>query len=212
MGFWKNLRAILSGPDILNELASTQEKLRETERELDVCIGQAETNDLLWQSQVDQAKCEAISYRAALLAVCPSPTSPGDMKQLYHTIAPHLDKHGFELYRTAKRLTDIDVCSAFPYEDNRGMFEEADGYRLLRYLTAAYFHAVKWEIVPGTCHEKATLMEIDTAAPEYREFERELYEGALMRLGFQEILTPGQESVRETAKGRQPEQKRGDVR
>ena len=52
MGFWKNLRAILSKPDILDELAATQERLRETERELDVCIGQAETNDLLWESPI----------------------------------------------------------------------------------------------------------------------------------------------------------------
>lgn len=212
MGFWKNLRTILSEPDILDELASTQERLRETERELDVCINQAETNDFLWEGRLEQAKQEARDYRAALLAVCPSPTSPGDMKQLYYAITPHLDKYGFELYRTAKRLTGIDVCNAFPYEDNRGMFEEADGYRLLRYLTAAHFHAVEWTVVPGTCHEKAALLTVDTTTPEYLEFERELYEGTLMHLGFQEIMHPAPAKAPELGRDGQSEIKRGGAR
>lgn len=43
---------------------------------------------------------------------------------------------------------------AFPYEDNRGAFEAADGHTLLRYLEAAHFDAVTWEIVPGTTYER----------------------------------------------------------
>ena len=27
---------------------------------------------------------------------------------------------------------------------------EADGHQLLKYLTALHFHAVRWEVVPGT--------------------------------------------------------------
>ncbi len=202
MGFWKDLRAILSGPDILEEVKTLRESLRETEQELENCVSQAETNDLLWERSVERARDEAASYRAALLAVCPRPSSAEEMKQLYDSIAPYLDKGGFALYRAAERLTGIDVYSEFPYEDNRGMFEEADGHKLLRYLTAAYFRAVKWDIVPGTTYESATLLAVDTSTPEYRRFERQLYERALEKLGFQVVLAP---AARENAKGRQPE-------
>ena len=73
------------------------------------------------------------------------------------------------------------------------MFEEMKGPRLLRYLTAAYFHAVDWTVVPGTTYEIATLRKVDTYSQEYQAFERQLYEAVLERMGFQDILAPGQE-------------------
>ena len=60
----------------------------------------------------------------------------------------------------------------------------ADGRQLLRYLTAAYFQAVSWEIVPGTTYERAILQEVDTSTPEYRAFEKQIYEAALRRMGL----------------------------
>ena len=60
----------------------------------------------------------------------------------------------------------------------------ADGRQLLRYLTAAYFQAVSWEIVPGTTYERAILQEVDTSTPEYRAFEKQIYEVALRRMGL----------------------------
>ena len=63
------------------------------------------------------------------------------------------------------------------------MFEEANGHQLLRYLIAGHFHAVDWSIVPGTCHEAATLRDVDTAAPEYQSFERKLYKKVLEKMG-----------------------------
>lgn len=209
MGFWKNLRTILNKPDILDEL---QERLRDTEYDLDICIRRAETNDFLWESQLERAKEETGAYRAALLAVCPSLSSTEEMKQLYHTIAPHLDEYGFELYRAAKQLTGIDVCGEFSYEDNLGMFGEMDGNQRLRYLIAAHFHAMEWSVVPGTCHEKATLLAVDTTTLEYREFEQKLYSKVLERMGFQDILAPSREPVRDAVKDRQAEQMRGDAR
>jgi len=202
MGFWKNFRAILNKPDILEELETLQESLRETEQKLDDFISRAEADELLWERSVERARDEAASYRSALMAVCPHPSSAEEMKQLYDSIAPHLDKGGFALYRAAERLTGIDVRGAFPYEDNRGMFEEADGHKLLRYLIAAHFNTVKWDIVPGTAYESATLLAVDTSAPEYRKFEHRLYERALERLGFQAVLAP---AVWENTKDRQPE-------
>ena len=69
---------------------------------------------------------------------------------IYHKFAAQLDKDGFRLYRAAQRSTGFQPYDAFPYEDNRGAFEAADGHTLLRYLEAAHFDAVTWEIVPGT--------------------------------------------------------------
>ena len=66
---------------------------------------------------------------------------------------------------------------------------------LLRYLTAARFGAVTWEVVPGACYEKAVLGTVDIFAPEYRAFEHQLYEKALERMGFQNILAPEHEET-----------------
>mgnify|MGYP000491329058 FL=1 len=41
---------------------------------------------------------------------------------------------------------------------------------MLRYLEAAYFGTVTWEIVPGTPYERAILGEVDKTTPEYRAF------------------------------------------
>ena len=43
----------------------------------------------------------------------------------------------------------------------------ADGHTLLRYLEAAYFGTVTWEIVPGTPYERAILGEVDKTTLEY---------------------------------------------
>lgn len=110
------------------------------------------------------------------------------LKQLYQQNAPRHDPEGFKLYRAAVEMTGFDLYGTFCYEDNRGMFEEADGHQLLRYLIAGHFHAVDWSIVPGTCYEAATLLEVDTTTPEYRAFERQMYANALARMGFQEFL------------------------
>ena len=74
-----------------------------------------------------------------------------DAKTFYEQIAPKLDPGGFKLYFTAKRMTGFDLYGQFPYEDARGMFEMMNGHQLMRYLLADQFHAVRWEIVPGTC-------------------------------------------------------------
>ena len=68
------------------------------------------------------------------------------------------------------------------YEDNRGMFEMADGHTLLRYLEAAYFGTVTWEIVPGTPYERAILGEVDKTTPEYRAFYQKICDGAVTRI------------------------------
>ena len=70
------------------------------------------------------------------------------------------------------------MCIRDSYEDNHGMFEMADGHTLLRYLEAAYFGVVTWEIVPGTPYERAILGEVDKTSPEYRAFYQKICAGA----------------------------------
>lgn len=88
-------------------------------------------------------------------------------EEQYAQLAPTLDTDGFSLYVAAEEITGLKVYEEFPYEDNHGMFEMADGHTLLRYLEAAYFGTVTWEIVPGTPYERAILGEVDKTTPEY---------------------------------------------
>ena len=133
------------------------------------------------------------ALQAVLEEFCPQLSALEDMKRFYRTVSPKLDPKGFTLYHMAERMTGIDVPSFFPYEDNLGLFEEMDGRQLLRYLTAAHFRAVDWTVVPGTTYESAALRKVDTSAPEYQAFERQLYEKVLERMGFQDILVSNQE-------------------
>lgn len=99
-------------------------------------------------------------------------------EEQYAQLAPTLDTDGFSLYAAAEEITGLKVYEEFPYEDNRGMFEMADGHTLLRYLEAAYFGTVTWEIVPGTPYERAILGEVDKTTPEYRAFYQKICAGA----------------------------------
>lgn len=99
-------------------------------------------------------------------------------EEQYAQLAPKLDAEGFTLYAAAEEVTGLKVYEEFPYEDSRGMFEMADGHTLLRYLEAAYFGAVTWEIVPGTPYERAILGEVDKTTPEYRAFYQKICAGA----------------------------------
>ena len=189
MGLRDIIRAIREYPAALAELRRTQQALERSEQ---TCVA-------LRDEAGERADHERFLTRqlavvqTALVGFCPRLSSPEDMKQFYNTISPSVDPQGFTLYHMAEKLTGIDVSSFFPYEDNRGLFVEADGRQLLRWLTAAHFHAVDWSIVPGTTYERAALREVDTAAPEYREFERQLYEKTLERMGFQDVLVPREE-------------------
>lgn len=99
-------------------------------------------------------------------------------EEQYAQLAPTLDADGFSLYAAAEEATGLKVYEEFPYEDNRGMFEMADGHTLLRYLEAAYFGTVTWEIVPGTPYERAILGEVDKTTLEYRAFYQKICAGA----------------------------------
>lgn len=112
------------------------------------------------------------------------------MKHFYDAVSYNLDPDGFMLYCTAKKLSGMDVPGLFPYEEACGVFKEASGHQLMSYLTACCFNAVEWNTVPGSMYERAELGEVDTTTPEYRRFERQLYESVLERMGFDEFLVP----------------------
>ena len=135
------------------------------------------------------------------------------LKERYERVASQNDPDGFRLYFAAKEITGIKrLWEEYPYEDACGRFEAADGHELLRYLTAAYFKAVAWEIVPGTTYERAVLQEVDVSTPEYSDFEKQLYDTALKRMGFRELLSrpPGRKRVGRAS--RKDDCKRGDTR
>ena len=126
---------------------------------------------------------------SALQSFCPQLDTTEKLKQLYGCVAPQYDEEGFKLFRAAQKVTGITNLEAkFPYEDAVGYFEDADGHRLLRYLTAAHFQAVQWEALPGTTYERTELLDIDTFTPEYRDFERRIYAEVLQDMGFQDLL------------------------
>ncbi len=176
-----------------NSLKYANQRLDQAE---DACFhlhNTIEENDS--QLQFLGAKADALLY--ALREFPPRLSTTEDMKRFYDAVSYNLDPDGFTLYRTAQKLFGVDVTSLFPYEEARGMFEEATGHQLMSYLTACCFDAVEWNVIPGSMYESATLGEVDTTTPEYQRFERQLYEGVLERMGFDEFLVP--EEPRQTA-------------
>ena len=195
MGLRDMLRAIREYPAARAELETARSELRQAQQELEQSRETCESLWLTLDEQKDYTKflsSKAEALQAALDAFCPRLSTPEELKRFYDAIFPDMDPSGFTLYRMAKELTGIDVPSCFPYEDNRGLFEEMSGHQLLDWLTAVHFQAVDWDIIPGTTYEAATLREVDTSTPEYQAFEKQLYEKVLARMGFENMLASHQ--------------------
>lgn len=195
MGLRDMLRAIREYPTTRAELDTSRFELRQAQQALEQSAQKQGDLWLTLEEQKDYTKflsSKAEALHAALEEFCPRLSTPEEMKRFYDTISPDMDERGFTLYRIAKELTGIDVPSCFPYEDNRGMFEEMEGHQLLGWLTAAHFQAVDWDIIPGSTYEYATLREVDTATPEYQAFEKQLYAKVLARMGFENMLASHQ--------------------
>lgn len=179
------------------------EQLYEAQRDAEVNAlslkSEQEKNEQLFedlmtaQHSLESAKADISSLRhenqvlrTAIHTAQPELHTLKDMKRYYSALAPALDADGFSLYQEAKAITGVDVCSYYPYEDSKGAFAIMKGQQLMRYLEAAYFGAVKWEIV-GHTYEKATLLPVDTTTKEYREYEMQLYAKTLDKLGFEVV-------------------------
>lgn len=213
MGFWKNLRVVLTHSDIVSELETERMTRQQLNCALDAAEnewGKADTDAFLLERELEQASIQVDACQAALRAMCSSPPTTVELKRIYEAAAPVRDPYGLDLYFSAKALTGIEISDYFPYEDNQGLFENAKGPTLLRYLIAARFGAVSWEIVPGTCHEKAVLGEVDVTTPEYRAFEQAVYNRALEWAGFGTALEP--EKEKQLPEHLKNEKKRGEAR
>ena len=196
MGLRDIIRAIREYPAAHDDLEVARLELRQAQQALEQSEQDRESLSLSLMEQKDYTDFlshKAEAFQDALKEFCPRLSTPEELKRFYDTISPSMDERGFTLYRMAKELTGIDVPSCFPYEDNRGLFEEMDGHQLLDWLTAVRFQAVEWEIIPNSTYEYATLREVDTSTPEYCAFEKQLYKKVLERMGFQDILAPEQE-------------------
>ena len=193
MGLRDTLQAIRQYPAARARLEEAQGELRQARTALEKSKLECQRlsgdySEARHRLRFTEKKAEAL--QSALDAFCPKLASLEEMTRFYDTLSPSLDPQGFTLFRTAEKMTGIDLYGYFAYEDSRGLFEEMDGRRLLRWLTAARFGAVDWEIVTGTCYEEATLREVDTSTPEYQAFEAELYRKVLERMGFGDLLVP----------------------
>lgn len=215
MGLKDIIRAIREYPAARAELETARSELRQAQQELEQSEQEQGSLRLTLEEQKDYTKflsSKAEALQEALMEFCPKLSTPEELKRFYDAISPSMDERGFTLYRMAKELTGIDVPSCFPYEDNRGLFEEMSGHQLLDWLTAVHFQAVDWDIIPGTTYEAATLREVDTSTPEYQAFEKQLYEKVLGRMGFQDLLEPDRDGPARTPGHPPPQPKRGDTR
>ena len=193
MGLKDMIWAIREYPAAHADLEAVRFELRQARQELDRSEQDRESLSLTLLEREDYT--DFLSHKAealqdALKEFCPRLSAPEELKRFYDTISPSMDASGSTLYRMAKELTGIDVPSLFPYEDNRGLFEVMEGHQLLNWLTAVRFGAVEWEIVAGTCYERAVLHKVDTSTPEYQAFQCELYRKVLDRMGFGDLLVP----------------------
>ena len=177
------------------ECAQLQSKINELEPLIDEYYQESCSKEYA----ANQERQIVETLKKAFASFYPALDSTEQLRRFYDTIAPDFDEGGFRLYDAALAISGYpNIPGEFPYEDNRGVFDYADGHQLLQYLTALRFHAVRWEVVPGTTCEKAVLLDVDTAAPEYRAFEKQLYTRVLHDLGFQDLLPQKQE--RQTGK------------
>ena len=193
MGLKDIIWAIREYPAAHADLEAVRFELRQARQELDRSEQDRESLSLTLLEREDYT--DFLSHKAealqdALKEFCPRLSAPEELKRFYDTISLSMDASGSTLYRMAKELTGIDVPSLFPYEDNRGLFEVMEGHQLLNWLTAVRFGAVEWEIVAGTCYERAVLHKVDTSTPEYQAFECSLYRKVLDRMGFGDLLVP----------------------
>lgn len=124
-------------------------------------------------------------------------TQPFTAEQLYRYAAPRLDPDGFRLYAAVCHVTGINIHDCFHYEENRGMFEDMPFVDMVRYLEAAHFGAITWEVVPGTAYERAVLGTIDASDPEYTAFREAVFADALGCMGLDGILQQKEKESKE---------------
>lgn len=105
----------------------------------------------------------------------------GDWEKVYDAISGELDSEGFTLYHIAEKFTGVNVCSAFPTEDNMGVFENADGFELLDYLEVEAFGECDW-VQMNPPYERAVNMRIHRDTEEYKQYRACIFKKAVTEL------------------------------
>ena len=129
MGLRDIIRAIREYPTARAELETARSELRQAQQAL---VQSEQTCTALRDETGERSIHEKFLTRqlaavqTALEEFCPRLSSLEDMKRFYDTVSPSVDPQGFTLYHMAEKLTGIDVSSFFPYENNRGLFTEAE--------------------------------------------------------------------------------------
>ena len=195
------LTAIREYPALKIKYEAMRDQLASQERSA-VQLSIAYNNLQIGNRQLSQ-KNKALE--TALVKLVPRLNSREHCRRLYKAVAPHLDPGGFVLYETAAKLTRFNISTEFATEDNMGKFEEMDGYRMLRYLTADRFGSVEHGVV-APCYGEAVSLHTDYTSPEYLTFEKKLYEKTLRELGFGKLLSeeraPQKDMNRQKEKGK----------
>lgn len=197
------LRSIREYPAAAANLKTVTQELEQTKQALKQSDENCrQLNSIEWTQahQLNSAQKKSAALMSVLTEFCPKLSSVEDMKRLYDAAAPSMDPYGFTLYRTAQKMTGINIHNVFAYEEHHGLFAGADAHLQMQYLVASHFDAIEWTAVSGTCYESAALQEVNTSSPEYRAFEKQLYRKVLDRMGFRDILVPEQDKKQEQVK------------
>lgn len=174
-------------------IKALRHELRSAYNEVEICKAESEKlktsvdislADLSWYQKKQEPALKAAN--SALGEIIGELTTE-QAKKIYEAVAPYADREGFRLFGVAQRILGKLHWSTFAYEDNRGFFEDADGYKLMKYLFVEYDGALgqpkrnRWKRV-GNGYEMCVDLGIDTLTPEYQAFEKELYTTVLHHL------------------------------
>ena len=217
MGLKDMFRSIREYPATAANLKTVTQELEQTKQALKQSnenCRQLNNIELTQAYQLNSVRQKSAALVSVLAEFCPKLSSLEDMKRFYDAAAPSMDPKGFTLYRTAQKMTGIDIHRVFAHEEQQGLFAGADGHLRMQYLMASHFDAIEWSAVSGTCCESAALQQIDTSSPAYCAFEKQLYRKVLDRMGFRDMLAPDQGRKQEQVKclPQKTEKSRGDAR
>lgn len=169
-----------------NELTLVKKQLEDLKQEHTILEDMKEKSDYAikkLQEKVDyrEKKTQAlIGSLRYLIQYSDLPDS--EYKNLYSQVYTFLDKEGFNLYRTAKEISGIDIYSCFSTEDMLGYFEEANGFSLFEWLIKAKFGEIEWEQLECGPYEMASYVSYKGKETAIAEFKLRVYRLTVCRL------------------------------
>lgn len=120
--------------------------------------------------------------------ICNERLTAEEVKALYQKNQKRYDAAGFHLFHAAEDLLGKFEESSFYFEANRGEFEVADGFKLLKYLLVQNEHqfgtqdCIRWERVDSSIPLERCADFTIQQTPEYAAFEEKLYRKVCLSL------------------------------